>query len=196
MKYEKIDIRYPSPVEGDLNKLILLSKKYPQYWEYYGVNLFLHKNEGILLQQAFDLEERGESWSPSFQDRIANIAWTCKDKQYWKSIFNFKVFILDPRDRNFSVKSIKQIRYSKRMRILHPYKSYTDLYGDTIANILEKYFREKNYDCMDNYRVCDVSKSNERRKYFRTKNLGCCGCHDERIEIKGKTFLVGFNYGH
>lgn len=52
--------------------------------------------------------------------------------------------------------------------------------------------------CVDNYRVALKGNTAQMRRYRRQQAAGCCGFHDteEVCPIDGKTYLIGFNFGH
>lgn len=56
----------------------------------------------------------------------------------------------------------------------------------------------KNHDYVDNQRVACIRNSPQKRRYRRQKDRGCCGSVDvvEKCPIDGKTYRLGFNYGH
>jgi len=78
-------------------------------------------------------------------------------------------------------------------------------YGDRIAKQIESYFLKEidsKYDCVDNYRVAELSDA-EGMLDFQNKLLsGCCGEHNivrryhNPITDTEHVFLIGFNYGH
>jgi hypothetical protein len=53
-------------------------------------------------------------------------------------------------------------------------------------------------DCVDNDRVALKGNTAQMRRYMRQKNRGCCGFHDseEVCPVDGRTYLLGFNFGH
>ena len=55
---------------------------------------------------------------------------------------------------------------------------------------------ERDFDCVDNERVADKSKKRQRKRFWKQAEQGCCGSHYEEVEFGGKTYMVGFNYGH
>lgn len=55
---------------------------------------------------------------------------------------------------------------------------------------------EADFDCVDNERVADKSKKRQRKRFWKQAETGCCGSHYEEVELNGKTYMVGFNYGH
>lgn len=52
--------------------------------------------------------------------------------------------------------------------------------------------------CVDNSRVALKGNTAQMRRYRRQKAAGCCGfCDVEEVcPVDGKTYLLGFNYGH
>jgi hypothetical protein len=59
-----------------------------------------------------------------------------------------------------------------------------------IANDPEK------YDYTDNFRIAEQGNLEQELLYKQAQKKGCCGFYDEIIEVEGRQFLVGFNYGH
>ena len=53
----------------------------------------------------------------------------------------------------------------------------------------------KDYN-IDNFRFAAKDNAEEVAAYEQAKNKGCCGFFDDEIDVDGKTFLFGFNYGH
>ena len=53
------------------------------------------------------------------------------------------------------------------------------------------------YEYNDNYRLALQGDKRSMTKYNLIKSRGCCGYYDEKIKApSGKTYLIGFNYGH
>lgn len=52
------------------------------------------------------------------------------------------------------------------------------------------------FDNVDNERIALVGDEEEEAKYARQLDEGCCGFFDSEIEVNGRRFKVGFNYGH
>lgn len=51
------------------------------------------------------------------------------------------------------------------------------------------------YEYADNFRISDGSTF-EDALYQVSKHHGCCGFYDSTMVADGKTYKVGFNYGH
>jgi len=51
-------------------------------------------------------------------------------------------------------------------------------------------------DCVDNYRIADVSKRKDMRRYRKQRDSGCCGSVDKEVSIMGRKFMIGINFGH
>jgi hypothetical protein len=51
-------------------------------------------------------------------------------------------------------------------------------------------------DYIDNWRWADKGSPWEVVNYKEAYDSGCCGSWDEEVEFEGKTYLLGFNYGH
>lgn len=50
--------------------------------------------------------------------------------------------------------------------------------------------------CRDNYRVADITIPAETEAYDIAVGDGCCGFFEGKVEVSGRTFKIGFNYGH
>lgn len=48
----------------------------------------------------------------------------------------------------------------------------------------------------DNYRFAPIDDAEAVKEYHRQAEKGCCGSYDEQMEIDGRLFLFGFNWGH
>lgn len=82
------------------------------------------------------------------------------------------------------------------------FKSWRDVVAPTVLQWLDAHIAdqlaERDLGHMDNFRVCDPTIPSQKRRYLRQKQTGCCGSSDWQVEcpIDGKTYWVGFNYGH
>lgn len=55
----------------------------------------------------------------------------------------------------------------------------------------------KDSEYVDNWRWARVGNPEEEAVYEKLLRRGCCGSHDETIEIPGiGQVMIGFNYGH
>ena len=54
------------------------------------------------------------------------------------------------------------------------------------------------YDYADNFRFALKDSEREVRAYEEKQDRGCCGSYDGEVKcpIDGRTYLIGFNYGH
>lgn len=52
------------------------------------------------------------------------------------------------------------------------------------------------YECMDNFRAALVGDAEAEAEYDQIKESGCCGRYDQIVEVNGKSWHIGFNYGH
>ncbi len=50
--------------------------------------------------------------------------------------------------------------------------------------------------CIDNIRFAAKDNAVEVAAYESARNHGCCGFYDAETVLDGKTYLIGFNYGH
>jgi len=75
-------------------------------------------------------------------------------------------------------------------------RSYGTEIDAVIQAALTKELAEIDDPCCDNYRVADASVPSEVEAYEAAAREGCCGFFDGKIEVSGRTFLIGFNYGH
>jgi hypothetical protein len=53
-----------------------------------------------------------------------------------------------------------------------------------------------NDDCVDNYRFANDDDRESLGHYDALLLDGCCGFHDETVEVNGVRWYFGFNYGH
>jgi len=78
-------------------------------------------------------------------------------------------------------------------------KRYGAELGPWLARRVAKLFRDaRDTYCVDNFRVCDMSRPDEVEKYRVQRASGCCGSADRSIThySSGRVFRYGFNYGH
>lgn len=69
-----------------------------------------------------------------------------------------------------------------------------------LCNQLGKARQSVKDNCIDNYRLCHASwrTGDPTAEYAHTRSQGCCGSFDKRVNNPrtGRTFWIGFNYGH
>jgi hypothetical protein len=79
-------------------------------------------------------------------------------------------------------------------------KDWSTVLPDNITLWASRRLNELSRDesCVDNYRVAKVGNTCQERRYRRQKNRGCCGFYDivDLCPIDGKSYRLGFNYGH
>lgn len=68
---------------------------------------------------------------------------------------------------------------------------------DSYPKVLE-YIENLNgdYEFRDNFRVICDGDPFETIMYSYFLSQGCCGYYDKVVDIDGKTYKIGFNYGH
>ena len=76
------------------------------------------------------------------------------------------------------------------------YEYFESTYGDSkVLETLYAVAENGDYDYADNFRISDGSAL-EDALYFVAQFHGCCGYHDTTLNVDGKEYKVGFNYGH
>jgi hypothetical protein len=73
---------------------------------------------------------------------------------------------------------------------------WRELYPEHVRTFEIWFSNDTKDPCVDNYRVADASNRRHRRVYWRQARRGCCGSRDTTITVGGKTYLIGYNYGH
>lgn len=70
--------------------------------------------------------------------------------------------------------------------------------GLFLARRLAKAIRSVKDECLDNFRACDTASADEVARYESQRASGCCGATDIEVThfASGRTFRMGFNYGH
>lgn len=71
-------------------------------------------------------------------------------------------------------------------------------YGAKVAKVIQSRIdlMTKDRDFVDNIRVAACDNPAEMSHYKWQKKQGCCGCVDIQIDVKGRPFIIGCNYGH
>jgi len=87
---------------------------------------------------------------------------------------------------------IRQCRYDRRrpQRKENRYPGFDSLLRMELDDLA------KERDCVDNYRIADVSKRKDMRRYRKQRDSGCCGSADKEVSIMGRKFMIGINFGH
>ena len=67
---------------------------------------------------------------------------------------------------------------------------------DIINKITGYDLDEPVYENADNYRYCEVGDIEAEKIYESQVEYGCCGFYDSTVVFRGKTYKIGFNYGH
>ncbi len=70
--------------------------------------------------------------------------------------------------------------------------------GPFLARRLAKAIRRASDECLSNFRACDLGVSAEVTRYDAERASGCCASMDIEVThfASGRTFRLGFNYGH
>jgi hypothetical protein len=59
------------------------------------------------------------------------------------------------------------------------------------------YHNHRNYEFADNLRIAWVGSPEQMDEFESRQRHGCCGCFEQELICKsGRTYLIGFNYGH
>jgi hypothetical protein len=69
---------------------------------------------------------------------------------------------------------------------------------EEVQNFLgDTYGDSDKYEFADNLRIAWVGSGEEMDKFAERERSGCCGCFEQELKCKsGRTYLIGFNYGH
>lgn len=77
---------------------------------------------------------------------------------------------------------------------------YGDEIDQRIDNVLVELldFDQRRFEYADNIRIAEVKNEVEVAAYLEKKERGCCGEHDfVYYDVQtGRSFMVGFNFGH
>lgn len=68
--------------------------------------------------------------------------------------------------------------------------------ASSIRRNAQSIIKSERLDYVDNYRYAEKGNLEQEKKYRELKSKGCCGFYDTEMEVNGKTYLVGWNYGH
>ena len=71
-----------------------------------------------------------------------------------------------------------------------------DVVEAIIWHLVKTYFNDYGFENADNLRIAEANNPADMYHYEEARKQGCCGFHDATITTKGRTFMVGFNYGH
>lgn len=76
-------------------------------------------------------------------------------------------------------------------------KGYRDA-KSVLDQIITKYEKEYDETCIDNLRIALVDDVDQMNAYKKQLEQGCCGFYDDYYDspVDGKTYKIGFNYGH
>jgi hypothetical protein len=80
--------------------------------------------------------------------------------------------------------------------VFPPFRSYGHEFDATIQAAFKTALAEVDDTCCDNYRIADVAIPAEVEGYEAAVDKGCCGFFESTVEVSGRTFRIGFNYGH
>ena len=75
-------------------------------------------------------------------------------------------------------------------------QQYGDEVGAALNELLAEAIESDGPLNMDNQRWCEVGVESEEAAYEQQKDDGCCGSVDKVVEVNGRKFRIGFNYGH
>ncbi len=98
---------------------------------------------------------------------------------------------------------VRQVRYIERGTVTGDFprmvKDNLDVrYGAKVAKVLGERIRlmTKEFGCVDNVRVAARDNKAEMAHYRWQKGSGCCAYQDIEIDVLGRPFVIGCNYGH
>ncbi len=127
--------------------------------------------------------------------------WNSRDVSYWRELFHsiHRSYRSNPKFAKELITAIRFRRYHHR----RPLGGWETRYAFDDRRAVEKaladLLREVNDHCIDNIRVADWSKRQERNRYNKQKASGCCGSVDRVVHIGiffPREFHIGLNYGH
>ena len=127
-------------------------------------------------------------------------AWN--DDAGWNALIAERTKGLRPREARNETKWLRGWRHAERMEAIQDEAHEARLAAlkpGVYAWILSRLDAlSKDEFCVDNDRWADKAKGNAVRRYYKQRSTGCCGFHDteEVCPIDGKTYLLGFNFGH
>lgn len=88
----------------------------------------------------------------------------------------------------------------RRVLVAQQAKSWDQVLPREIVRWAEQALTRLEMDCdfVDNRRVALRGNTGQVRRYKAQRARGCCGFHDseEVCPVDGKTYLLGFNFGH
>lgn len=118
-----------------------------------------------------------------------------KSKLEWKEAKD-KIYAKYPKHISFHLYKFLRLEF---------YKQKTTIYWEDQLSLYEVGWLNKKINelsdgksCVDNIRVAIKGKSKQVKRYYNQKDNGCCGFYDTEVFnlMTGKTYLVGYNYGH
>ncbi len=75
---------------------------------------------------------------------------------------------------------------------------FTSMWGANVGRYLANEFHRmmEGLDCIDNHRYAQRDNINMMHWYKKLEKAGCCGSVDLEFICEGKSYWLGFNYGH
>jgi hypothetical protein len=122
-----------------------------------------------------------------------------KDHAYWLQVKHFLTWLAQALPRGnrdwarFAFKALRQFQHEAKRR------DWDQVLPAPIVAWASRRLDEemRGLDCCDNDRVALKGNTSQVRRYRRQKAGGCCGSSDfEAVGPDGKTYLLGFNFGH
>lgn len=219
LQWEALQAAVPGHTVQEMRRAFhRIAQLFPDYWKWQfstAQEALVYERPGYPIEKALCLELAKAVWYPDFHFFLGTyFDWTNANKAYWKSRWDFcrtARFVCEEgmaalRNKRGQVSAHKIVQYVKRLRYE---KRFPDLdwaayvearyptYALWLVDQVDQMMTGLKDNCIDNVRVCDVSKPAHRRRYAMQRANGCCGFHDEVVtHWTGKRFKIGCNYGH
>lgn len=78
-----------------------------------------------------------------------------------------------------------------------------DIFGedaDGLKKVISQMEDDLDDGCMDNFRIAIVGDEEAEKAYEEAyeeaKGNGCCGYEDRIVDVNGRSYKIGCNYGH
>lgn len=120
------------------------------------------------------------------------------DREYWRRVRCFLQWLAPYVDQtSWAHATYKELR---RRMFAGQAKDWDQVLPRPVRDWAYSKLEELQRDCdfVDNSRVARKGNTAQVRRYKRQRDNGCCGFHDSEAvcPIDGKTYLLGFNFGH
>lgn len=118
----------------------------------------------------------------------------------WKEQVNLNLEMFEDKNRVLDYLSYHVDHWNGRFTFTNI--NLAVMYGVELAMKIEKTFTKMMaddphpYEYSDNHRIAECGNVEQELLYEKARKKGCCGFYDEIMEVDGRHFKVGFNYGH